>query len=1117
MTAPRKFVAVLAIVLVLLTSGAAWIVATESGTRWLLARLEGRLPAELSLGTLRGSLLDGIRLDSMAWRSAALELSATALEIDFRLAPLLRRQLIITELNVARLQLLAGETAAEDQGEAGVSVDLPIEISLLESSFKDIEFTRGDLQRVVERVSIAAGFGDRELRLSSLEFRSAWLDLDLAGSMVLTEDWPLDINTSWTWKEQEPERFSGRLQVSGNVGEYRLQHVLDAPLAITTTGTLDLTGESPGADLLSRWTSMSWPLGERTLHASEGSLRLTGGLDEFLVEIDTGVRVDEYGESHVRLSGNAQWTPWPLFDLAYDVTGLDPAMADERLHGALASQGTLTLAIIDGHPDIVVGIKDLEGPLNGYPVDGRATVRNAKGQTTIRDATVNLGDNTLRGEASFGETMRIDAAINFVDLGQIAADSAGSINGRVTIGGNLENPNANVDLQGADIVWREHAVARFDADVFIKGDQLGSAEVTIEGATIASADIDFARVSMSGRPASHNLQSSARLYGNSLDIAGSGSYAASAWTLDLERVSLANEPMGTWSSGTASRLVLGKDQGQLQRTCLVPVDGTGQACVAANYAAGTTSIDVTVDSLPLLTIPLKLPPGITVDGLVNASVRAATMNQQLTAEASVDLQGARIAAVYDDEQIAIDATEATGSARLFDGRLESSARIELADDAGSASARLAVRDAGDGNYPVDGRADVMISDASVFAVFLPSINKPRGRLEGGLTVTGDASAPEFVGEINIRDGAFGVRQTGIEVSGVNLRVAQSQPGQVELQGSAQSGDGILNVEGITRVSRESGVRSEIRLRGEDFELARLPDWQISASPSITAVFDNYITTIVGQLTIPSAEVMVREIPEGAQRASPDSVVHRQGDEEPARRRRIDLHLRTTFGEDVRFSGFGLTTGLEGAIQLRGGTHAPYTGQGSLTLVNGRYKAYGQELEIERGNLIFTGPLDEPLLDIRAIRRTPDVIAGIQLSGTPSRLQSSVFSEPAVSDAETLSYLLTGRPLSTAMSSGEEDTLSQAAFALGLSGAGLITSQIRSQLGLETLTIEGTREDSRLVAGKRLGDRLLVEYGYGLVDKLGTLLLRYQINDRIMLESRSGTVSTLDLLYRARKK
>ena len=87
----------------------------------------------------------------------------------------------------------------------------------------------------------------------------------------------------------------------------------------------------------------------------------------------------------------------------------------------------------------------------------------------------------------------------------------------------------------------------------------------------------------------------------------------------------------------------------------------------------------------------------------------------------------------------------------------------------------------------------------------------------------------------------------------------------------------------------------------------------------------------------------------------------------------------------------------------------------------------------------------------------------------------------------------------------------------MSGAGNIVSQVRSGLGLETLALEGGADDSRLIAGKRFGNRLLVEYGYGFVDKLGTLLLRYQLTDRLVLESRTGAVSNFDILYRVKKK
>ena len=98
-----------------------------------------------------------------------------------------------------------------------------------------------------------------------------------------------------------------------------------------------------------------------------------------------------------------------------------------------------------------------------------------------------------------------------------------------------------------------------------------------------------------------------------------------------------------------------------------------------------------------------------------------------------------------------------------------------------------------------------------------------------------------------------------------------------------------------------------------------------------------------------------------------------------------------------------------------------------------------------------------------------------------------------------------------------DMLNQAAFALGLSSAGNVASRIRNDLGLETLGIRGGSENRQLVAGKRFGDRLLVEYAYGIVDNLGALLLRYQLSNRLIIESRSGLARTVDLVYSVKKR
>ena len=281
--------------------------------------------------------------------------------------------------------------------------------------------------------------------------------------------------------------------------------------------------------------------------------------------------------------------------------------------------------------------------------------------------------------------------------------------------------------------------------------------------------------------------------------------------------------------------------------------------------------------------------------------------------------------------------------------------------------------------------------------------------------------------------------------------------------------------------------------------------------------DENAIRVSGEVSIPKANINIPTVPETAERPSSDVVVYRENEPAPAKRRMLYVDVRTILGDAVALSGFGLTTGLEGSVRITGSSNTPYSSSGRVVSRGGRYQAYGQNLAIESGELIFNGPLTNPTLNIRATREATDgTVAGIHLTGTPTALKSQVYSEPEKGDAEALSYLLTGQPLASA-DSEEGDMLNQAAFALGLTSAGSVASKIRNELGFETLGIQGGAENRQLVAGKRFGDRLLVEYAYGMIDNLGTLLLRYQLTNRLILESRSGTARMLDIVYSVKKR
>lgn len=456
-------------------------------------------------------------------------------------------------------------------------------------------------------------------------------------------------------------------------------------------------------------------------------------------------------------------------------------------------------------------------------------------------------------------------------------------------------------------------------------------------------------------------------------------------------------------------------------------------------------------------------------------------------------------------------------ATVVNNRLDGEFEFKLENSVDHVSGTLGLDNLFDQRSPLRGQGDLELNDLALVSFFLPEVANPKGRVSGRIEAEGSLAAPELRGEIGLRDGAVDIRRAGISVSEIGLLLRQSQAGELSLQGSAKSGEGYLQIDGKTSFSAESGLRSEIRLEGEDFGLSRLPDLQVTASPTIAVLLDDRETRISGELGIPQASITVQSVPEATEKPSADVVVHRGEAAATIQPRRfLYVDVTTKLGEAVSFNGFGLTTRLEGSVRINGDSRTPYQGRGRVVLREGRYQAYGQNLEIESGELIFNGPLTNPALNVRATRTASDkTVAGIQLTGTPAQLKSEVYSEPPLGDAEALSYLLTGRPLSNA-SSAEGDMLNQAAFALGLTTAGSVASRIRNELGLETLGFQGSAENRQLVAGKRFGDRLFVEYAYGVVDSLGTLLLRYQLSQRLVVESRSGTVRNVDVVYSVKK-
>jgi translocation and assembly module TamB len=170
--------------------------------------------------------------------------------------------------------------------------------------------------------------------------------------------------------------------------------------------------------------------------------------------------------------------------------------------------------------------------------------------------------------------------------------------------------------------------------------------------------------------------------------------------------------------------------------------------------------------------------------------------------------------------------------------------------------------------------------------------------------------------------------------------------------------------------------------------------------------------------------------------------------------------------------------------------------------------YGKELRVDRGELTFTGALDDPLIDIQVSRESiyegRQYTIGLRLTGSAQNVKTEPFSRPAMSERDVLAFLLLDRP------AGSGNDASAAALARGLKQ--LVPGET-GILGLDEVSFETNElNQAAMVAGKRINDDLYVRYVFGAQGQPGAFRIRYRLGRGFSLEASSGARQALDLIY-----
>ncbi|TCV66402.1 translocation/assembly module TamB domain-containing protein [Pseudomonas fluorescens] len=808
-------------------------------------------------------------------------------------------------------------------------------------------------------------------------------------------------------------------------------------------------------------------------------------------------------EGHLSL----QFADGIAWDTALQLSAINPAYWLGELPGTLAgplrSKGAMKNDRLELDADL-----DLKGKLRGQPALFQAKASGAGEQWNLSALDIRLGDNRINGTGSLQQKLIGQIDIKLARLAQLWPQLRGQVVGRVDVAGTLKAPQGKLGLQGTQLALQDNRLQSLTLDATLDSAQRGKLDLKASG--IRAGETSLGVLTVSGQGDIKRQTLNLDLQGPQLDT-----------TLALDGAL----DQGNWRGRLASGEVQAGGQAwRLQAPAKLErlVDGTlnvGAHCWRSSDAS-LCGEDQRLMPEPKLRYHLKQFP---IESLAQWMPKDFAWQGRLNADLQLDLP-----ASGPNGRVLVDASG--GTLRIRDKSGEKAQWLDFPYQTLTLNSRLTPKRIDtDLNFvgaklgelvlqaqinplpaskPLSGSFRLTGLDLSVARPFVPMVETLTGHLNGSGTLSGGLLAPQVNGNLALSDGEVSGPELPISLEALQVR-AMIAGETVRLDGAWKSGKrGQGSLTG--NIGWGEALTLNLALKGSQLPVTVEPYAVLDVAPDLNITMQGEQLSIAGKVLVPKGEITVRELPPSTVKVSDDTVIVGHQTEEGKAPIAMAMDIDVIVGQDkLAFSGFGLTANVQGQVHIGDNMDT----RGELWLNDGRYRAYGQRLTVRRARLLFAGPIDQPYLDIEAIRQTDDVIAGIRLSGSAEQPTTQIFSEPAMSQEQALSYLVLGRPLST---TGEDNNmLAQAALGLGLMGSSGVTSSLANNLGIDDfqLDTQGSGNTTSVVASGNLSEKLSLRYGVGVFEPANTIALRYKLSKKVYLEAASGVASSLDIFYK----
>ncbi len=908
---------------------------------------------------------------------------------------------------------------------------------------------------------------------------------------------------------------------------------------VVAAGDIRVDETGPTLTLRGTWRGFSWPLsGAETLFRSaSGDFTLAGqwpytvtargGLavpDWPQLQFDSRGRlardhfeiteavIDGFG-GRTEVAGEARWQPAESWQLEGNARGIDPATVRPGFPGAINASFRARGAPFGAATRTEIEIASISGRLRNRPASGSGKLTLERDDWSFDDVRFRAGSTQLELDGTLTESPNLRFKLKADSLGLLADGARGTVDVRGSLRGTRAAPVIQLAGNGAAIAYAGLTVGRIEADIDIDWQGLRSSRGEIAAIDITYNDRTLNRIALQlgGSAQEHTLAINGRAAKVVFELQGRGQFAAGNWAGQILGFEINDDDRLKLRLDAPAAIRASATSGAVDALCLR--GDLAKLCASGAFAPARWNAQISAIQLPISALTAGLTPSIDYDGTLSAVANAE-----------------RVGAAPWTGTLRMDLTDAALRHKLASGRIDNIqlgsgffnvsaepavATAELKLDAGqrgtiSGSARA--ERIGDDPYvwPLRGQLRAATSELGLVALYLPEIDRIAGNLNLDAVVGGTLARPEFSGVLRLADGEMDLYQVNLALRDFDME-ARLLSNTLEFSSTARAGDGDLSSSGKI-VWRDNLPYGELRIRGKNLRLVNVPEARIDASPDLKFKLDGRKILATGEVTVPYARIEPADLT-GAVLASGDEVIVGEVPVDPDKRFLVSSQIKMILGDDVMLDTLGLSGRITGSITARTTADDVSRAVGELNVAEGKYAAYGRLLDIQRGRLIFSGGLiGDPAIDIRAVKRFPDVLAGVNVRGSLRQPRISFFSEPAIPQSQIASLILAGGTLESVQSNGRQGSSTASAELLAQGGA-ILAQQLGNRVGIEDVSIESNlNNETSLVLGKYLSPRLYVSYGISLTESINTIKMRYSINDKWTIKTEAGKERGADLVY-----